>query len=31
MAQLKEADKDWNNGNYKEGDYIEWEKVKQNV
>ena len=26
MVQLEEADKDWNNGNYKEGDYIEWEK-----
>jgi len=31
MAQLEKADKDWNNGNYKEGDYIEWEKVKRNV
>ena len=31
MAQLEKADKDWNNGSYKEGDYIEWEKVKRNV
>jgi len=28
MDQLKKADKDWKKGSYKEGDYVEWEKVK---
>ncbi len=31
MNQLKKADKDWNKGSYKEGDYVEWEKLKKNV
>jgi len=31
MAQLEKADKDWNEGEYKEGDYVEWEKMGRNV
>lgn len=31
MAQLEEADKDWNEGEYKEGDYVDWEKIGRNV
>ena len=27
MFQLEEADRDWNEGGYKEGDYIEWKKT----
>ncbi len=26
MLQLKEADREWNEGGYKEGDYVEWKR-----
>lgn len=29
MAQLEKADKDWKDGDYKHGEYVEWEKLKK--
>jgi hypothetical protein len=26
MLQLREADREWNEGGYKEGDYVEWKR-----
>jgi len=26
MAQLEEADRDWNDGQFREGDYVAWRK-----
>ena len=26
MSQLKEADREWRGGSYKEGEYIEWKR-----
>lgn len=31
MTQLEEADKEWNEGEYREGDYVDWEKMGRNV
>ncbi len=31
MQQLKQADEDWNGGSFKEGDYLDWDKVKKSV
>lgn len=31
MKRLKRADRDWRRGQYRKGDYVEWDKVKASV